>query len=213
MKIIFALLLVIFCFAGFAFSQTKPSKIVGVYQWCPFPCQTIKLNADFTFDYLLDGDLFNNERAKGIWKFVGKNKIYLKTFEKPLDIKVEEKGENEAKIINIQFLDQMGAVFNKTEFVINENKYVSDENGFCKIPKTKTLSILYRDRKTAYDIKNKTASELTVMIIDFDYPRLDDKYVIRKNQICLIDENDKVLDCFLKLKKATELRLFPSNSK
>lgn len=65
MKKVFISFLIIYCCFGFAFSQTKPSKFVGAYQWCPFPCETIKLNSDFTFNYLLDGDLFNKERNVG----------------------------------------------------------------------------------------------------------------------------------------------------
>src|SRR5215475_11651965 len=49
--------------------------IYGAYQDCPFHCRTIRINADFTFEYRLDGDLFNDERYKGTWRFIGRNKI------------------------------------------------------------------------------------------------------------------------------------------
>lgn len=77
MKKITIIIFFIFVFGIFCFGQnTLPKHFVGVFQWCPFHCETVKLNTDFTFEYLIFGDM-RNGRLQGTWKFVASDKIRL----------------------------------------------------------------------------------------------------------------------------------------
>lgn len=215
MKRISLLFLILFCFYSFAFSQANVSKIVGAYQRCPFHCETFKLNADYTFDSILDGDLFNDIRAKGTWKFIDKDKIHLKTEEKLLEVKVEEKSGEQSDKIKIRTIDDNGAIYPYIKIQANKKEFVTDENGFVEIPKTDEITISYQHLKNSYQIKSKNISELEIEVyIDSSvYAYTDSVFIIRKNEICLIAEDSKELHCYKKLKKSSKRKLFPPNKK
>lgn len=78
MKEFFLTTLFVFASSFFCYGQkTLPKNFVGVFQWCPFHCETVKLNADFTFEYFVYGDM-RNGRLKGTWKLLNAKKIRLK---------------------------------------------------------------------------------------------------------------------------------------
>lgn len=81
------------------YSQIKTEEISGVYQWCSVHCEVVKINEDFTVEYMyyryLDAErLLYKGILKGNWKIVGYNKINIvavdKEFKESLKINLEE---------------------------------------------------------------------------------------------------------------------------
>lgn len=210
------LVLIFFLFVSQLFSQNIPQKIAGAYQWCPFPCETIKLNQDFTFDYLLDGDLFNNERTKGTWKFVGENKIYLKSPERKLVYKIiEEQNENADKIL-IQVIDFNGAVFPGIPIKIKsqerEKQFVTNENGTCEIPNTDEITFDWMRFSESYKIENPKTNKLTVEIESTTEPSVDDNFIFKDGQLFKVFEDNTISENgYKKLSKKKASKLFPKN--
>lgn len=197
------------------FSQGNLSKIVGIYQYCDFPCRTIKLNADFTFDTLLSGDLFNNLRAKGIWKFAGKNKIYLKTFENAMKLGISEIVGTKNGKLKIEFIDLQGGLLPTVKVLSNKNNSeiicISDENGLCEIPKTEQIIISFGGQNHEYQLKNSEISELQIIIDITDNAQIEGTFVFKKNSLCEFETNGETTICYGKLKKSFEGKLFPPN--
>ena len=198
-------------------SQNNSSKIAGAYQFCPFPCETYKINADFTFDYLLDGDLFNNERTKGTWQFVGENKIYLKTLNenRKLIYKVtEEIDESKVKIL-VQILDINGAVFPGIPVKLNykgqDYQFITDVDGECEIFKVNKIEVNYSHFLETYEIKNLQTTKLKIEMYPSTEPSFKETFLIKKGALCKISENEKISEnCYQKLKKKTVKKLFPN---
>jgi len=58
-------------------ARAQNSGIFGVFGRCEMACRYIKIDPDRTFEELLDGDLFNGQRKKGVWSFAGKGRSGL----------------------------------------------------------------------------------------------------------------------------------------
>lgn len=217
MKVInLAVLLLAVCFITVT-AQQKPSKIAGAYQWCPFPCETIKINDDFTFDYHLHGDLFNNERTKGKWKFVGANRIHLKSVvtKSKVIAGVNEAVENSGDEIRVTVADQHGAIIPgiivSTTIGEKSFQFLTDENGGCVIPQTQSIEVSYKQISEKYLIKNTMASHILVVIDTSDEPYVDEEFIVENQKLCKLDEHGKTFEnCYGKISKAQTRRLFPS---
>lgn len=195
--------------------QFDSKNIAGAYQFCPFHCETIKLNEDFTFDYLLDGDLFNNQRTKGIWKFISENKIHLKSPEGKLNLKVNEHKISGRDKISVQVLDQNGAVFSgltiKFKFLGKERKCVTDETGFCEIPKVEKFEVKWMFSSGEYRIKNSETNDLEIIIAPTSEPFIDDLFLIKDKELYRILDGKEVSEFgFKKLSDKITKKLFPA---
>jgi hypothetical protein len=74
MKIIFTLFLFIFLLVNVCFGQKSlPKNFVGTYQICFSRCETIKINTDFTFEFLFEQKPLYKGFLKGEWKIVEQN--------------------------------------------------------------------------------------------------------------------------------------------
>lgn len=196
------------------YSQNTLSKFDGAYQWCPFPCETYKINADFTFDYLLDGDLFNNERAKGTWRFVGENKIHLQTPKRKLLGKVsEEVGDSKNKIF-VQVTDETGALFAgiTIKVIVNgkEYQFVTNEDGTCEILRSEQIEVNFTRYSEIYMIKTPQTTRLNIEIRSFLEPVVDSIFLIKKKSLCKIFDDGEISgNCYEKLNKKILKKLFP----
>jgi len=146
MKKICFLFSIVFFASNFVFSQIKLADIVGVYQNCLIGCETYKLNADFTFDFLSSGDL-DGGRTKGTWEFIGANKILIK-FPKD-EIESIQSDSSDSTVI----LDSNVTI--QRPFPTNIN--------FTKVIKDKQLCNLDDDGQITYcskKVKNKKVKKL-----------------------------------------------------
>jgi hypothetical protein len=73
------------CTFGSSTTQRLPSveRVAGVYVRCPFHCERITLARDGHFTIVLDGDLFNNEKAIGTWVITSVGHILLNSDHQP----------------------------------------------------------------------------------------------------------------------------------
>lgn len=81
--------------------------IFGAYQDCPFACLTIQIKPDHTFDYRLDGDLFNDERYRGTWSYVAENQMRAIIPPKPPE--VHESTHADKNHFRVTVVDEVGA--------------------------------------------------------------------------------------------------------
>ena len=210
------LLAVSLIFVSSFFAQYDSRKLAGTYQYCPFPCETIKLNEDFTFDYLLDGDLFNNERTKGTWKFLSENTIYLKSPERKSVYKVTENQKFNSDKITVQVIDQTTAIVPgiviKIKYLGSERQYVTDDDGTCEIPKTDEIEIYGYRVSEKYKIQDSDTNYLTIQIELSNEPSVDDTFLFKDGRLYKIFEDNTVSEnWYKKLSKKKADKLFPKN--
>jgi len=213
MRIIFLLIVLVAISFTNAFSQHDPSKIAGAYQWCPFPCGTFKINSDFTFNYNVNGDLFNNETTEGRWSFVGKDRIHLRSIDGNLISKASEESIKPKNGISVLVTDLAGGIFAGIVIRIFEDgkprQYITNEDGVCEIPKTRSIEVEFTTYKETYQFKNLDVSSLHITIGHLA-PTVDDTFVVKKNELCKIDEGDKTFEnCFAKISQKRTRRIFP----
>lgn len=56
------------CALGQEDRRVSVADVTGTYQRCRMVCDTITLDPDGRFTFVVDGDLFNNLRAEGVWR-------------------------------------------------------------------------------------------------------------------------------------------------
>ncbi len=208
-----------FIFCTFSFGQNKVSEIVGTYQFCPYECESIKINADFTFDYFIEGHIGSSKRTKGTWKFIGRNEIHTESPKRELINEVNEiiGDSNETTIVTVS--DITGALFpGITIKFLNEGKsYMvqTDEEGSVNILKTDEIEISYLQYSAKYKIENKNASKLKISITPLIEPWIDSNFKVKKGEICRFVDNDEFSDfCHKKLSNKKAKKIFPKqNSK
>lgn len=61
----------------------RMADAAGTYVSCDLSCSTITLTEGGRFDFVVDGDLFNNLQARGSWRFDESGHILLTTDEQP----------------------------------------------------------------------------------------------------------------------------------
>lgn len=98
MKRILVFVLCFFALVNTGKSQNSlPKNFVGIYQWCFVRCETIKINNDFTFEFLFEKKDIYKGTLSGKWKIIGQNKIKLEARDEAR-INELEKTEEENKI-------------------------------------------------------------------------------------------------------------------
>lgn len=138
MRLLKTLCLAVLLFTCTPYGSAQSPSIYGAYQNCPFHCETIKINQNFTFEYRLYGDLFNDERVKGQWRFIGKNKMKATTPYDHSPLQVIEKITNRSNGFFITALDSHGALISgaKISGVTNGSAFrqLTDQEGVAQIP-------------------------------------------------------------------------------
>jgi hypothetical protein len=193
----------------------QSEAIYGVFKQCPFACRFIKINRDFTFEQLLDGDLFNNQRTKGTWKLIGKNKIKVEGAKTSGEPQVRETSENRNNFF-ITVVDPAGAVIPSAEISGEASgksfKCVTTENGSCEIPKTEKFDITFAGYRGTHKVKDIRADIfLVVLMADQLEPILNEVWLIEGNRLFVADSNgnfDKELG-LEKISPKKAKKLFP----
>lgn len=211
-----SLFIVILCslFCTFLLGQNKVSDVVGVYQFCPYECESIKINADFTFNYFIEGHIGSARRTKGTWKFIDKNKISLENPKLELIKEVKEiKGDSDETIL-VTVRDFTGALFPgiTVSFFNQDKKYMfqTGEDGSASIFRTSEIEISYLQSTGKYKLKNKNVKELDISIEPTNEPWIDSNFKLIKGQICRFVNADKIADfCHKKISKKKAKKIFP----
>ncbi len=193
----------------------QSQSIFGVYKQCPFACRFIKINRDFTFEQLLDGDLFNNERTKGTWRFVGENKIKAESPRLSGEPQVKETSENRNNFLVI-VVDSAGAVLPSAEVSGESNgksfKCVTTEDGSCEIPKTENFDVAFASYRGTYKVKDVSADIFRVeLTYDKLEPIIDEVWLIKNNWLFVADSDGKFdrNDGLEKVSSKKAKKLFP----
>jgi hypothetical protein len=164
MKCFFPIIVAVVSFFSPAAAQAQ--SIYGSYQDCPFHCRTIRINPDHTFEYRLNGDLYNDERHKGTWNFVDRKTIRATSFPPRSPLKVVERpGKYRSKLL-IKVIDPNGAavhgaiisgIANGKRFVVTTN-----DNGTAEIPICRAFVVSYADYRGSHRVRNASAREFEI---------------------------------------------------
>jgi hypothetical protein len=208
-----ALILLITCATQ---SSAQSSSIFGAYQDCPFYCRTIKINPDFTFEHVSDGDLFNDERIKGTWKFIGRNKIKATSPEDRSTPQVTEKVTNRENGFRVRILDQargnvkgaaVSGIANGSAF-----RFIINDEGIALIPKTEQFEITFDGYRGIHKVAHSQADDFLVTLTFKQMTTwvLDQVWLIEGNRFYIAGE-----DCtfdkrtwLAKLSRKRERRIF-----
>ncbi|MCY7346384.1 MAG: hypothetical protein LH614_09225 [Pyrinomonadaceae bacterium] len=216
LKLIKFVALWLFLLAANTFQVLAQSQnIFGVFKQCPFACRFIKINRDFTFEQLLDGDLFNHERTKGTWKFVGDNKIKAQSPRPSGEPQVKETSENRNNFLVI-VADSAGAVVPSAEVSGESNgksfKCVTTEDGSCEIPKAEKFDVAFASYRGTHKVKDASADVFLVQLTyDKLEPIIDEVWLIEKNRL-FVANSDGTFDKEIWLGKVSRKKakkLFP----
>jgi hypothetical protein len=147
--------------------SAQSKKIYGAYQDCPFHCRTIRINPDFTFDYRLEGDLYN-VRAKGTWKFIGKNRIRATIPEDTSAPRVTEERKDHGGDFFVTVIDEFGAAVKGAEISGTADghafKVFTNEEGVTLAPKTSQFEIRFGGYRGVHKVSNLKADSFVVTL-------------------------------------------------
>jgi hypothetical protein len=187
-----ALFLVLLAVNGLqALAQSK--SVFGVYKHCAFTCRFLKINPDFTFEQLLDGDLFNNQRTEGKWQFIGANKIKAETSRPSGEPNVKETTENRNNFLII-VVDSSGAVVSNAEISVETSgekfRCITSQDGSCEIPKSDKFDVAFASYRGTHKVKDAHANVFTVeLTYDKLEPIIDDVWLIENECLYVADKN------------------------
>lgn len=208
-----ALILLFTCVAQ---SSAQSSSIYGAYQDCPFYCRTIRINRDYTFEYVSDGDLFNDERIKGTWKFIGRNKLKATSPEDRSPPQVTEKVTNRQNGFLVIVLDQaaslaqgvvVSGVAKGSAFRVTTN-----HEGVALIPKSEQFEITFNGYRGIHKVVNSKADEFLVTLTfkQMENVVIDEVWLVEGNRF-YIAEQDGTFDkrsWLTKLSRKVERKIF-----
>jgi hypothetical protein len=212
LKLVALLIILLVANGSQVFSQSK--NIYGAYLRCEFVCTAIKINPDFTFEHLLDGDLFNGKRTNGTWRFIGRNKIKAESPKPSGTPPVKEKITNRSNFL-ITVTDFTSAVVPTAEVsgVANGQNFkcLTDENGVCEIPKCKEFDVAFLRYRGTYKVNNSDATEFVVELTDeqMETTIIDDIWLIEGNRLYKETDGTFDKDYYLeKVNRKKERKLF-----
>jgi hypothetical protein len=149
-------------------SRAQSRSIYGAYQDCPFNCRTININPDHTFEYVLGGDLYNSERIKGKWSFIGKDRIKATSPEDYSPPHVTEKFANRGSSFVLMVSDPAEAAVKGAVIsgVANGStfKVTTDDEGVALIPKVNQFEIAFNGYRGVHRVSNTEADEFLVTL-------------------------------------------------
>ncbi len=210
-------LLLIFLLVSFSFvvfGQSKSEGVIGTYRVCPYECEFIKFNKDFTFEYFREAHILPKQRTKGTWKFTKENKIHLTSPKSELIVQVKEsKSETNKDKILVQVLDGNGAIV--PGFLISQTyegkkyNFVTDDDGTVEIFRTNEITFInLQQEEKKHKFKNKDINELEIIFIPDFRRTFEDFYLIKKNQICYTDDEGVSDFCYEKISKKESDKIF-----
>lgn len=209
-----ALALLLACFSQ---SYAQSASIYGAYQDCPFHCQTIKINPDFTFEYRLDGDLYNDERYRGTWKFIGSNKIKATSPEDNSPPQVTEKIADRVDDYLVTVMDSAaGAAIKGVEISGVADgavfKVLTNDDGVARIPKCEQFEIAFRSYRGIHKVLNPKAGEflVTLTVEQIAHWAIDQTWLIEGGKLYVASEDGSFDRRFYldKLSRAKERKIF-----
>ena len=176
-----------FTFASVSVAQ-QPT-IYGTYRDCPFHCRTVRINPNHTFEYRLNGDLYNDERYKGTWKFVGHNKLKANSPVDRTPLKVIEKPKANGAYYSVLVLDPNGAIVSgavisgltdRRPFSVTTN-----DGGPIQIPKCREFNVAFNHYRGRHRILNPEARQFVVILyVDQIVNRaIDETWLIEGNRL------------------------------
>ncbi|MDT4954716.1 MAG: hypothetical protein QOJ02_2854 [Acidobacteriota bacterium] len=198
-------------------SSAQSPSIYGAYRDCPFHCRTIKINPDFTFEYRLDGDLYNDKRYKGTWKFISRNKIKATSPEDHSPPQVTEKISNRSDGFLVTIMDSAsGAIIQGAEIsgVASGSafKVVTNDEGVARIPKCPQFEVAFDSYRGVHRVMNPKADEFLVMLTveQMAHWAIDQIWLIegRKLYVALADGTFEKRFWLEKLSRAKERKIF-----
>lgn len=198
---------------------TGQSKIVGAYQVCEMACQTIQIRSDHTFERVLDGDLFNNQRTIGKWIALAGNRIRAvgpKPNGPPQVEEEEAPRDNFTKIV----IDFAGAVLPQAELhgIANGKPFrcVTNNDGACEIPICNSFIVARAHYSGEYNVKSASSRIFRVKLSAAQMPDdvIDDVWVI-ENGVLYWETNGKIDRTYglRKISKKAERMIFPTADK
>jgi len=195
-------------------AQAQSAGIFGVYGQCIMACRYIKINPDFTFEEILDGDLFNGQRKSGGWKYLGNAKIKAESPKPNPALKVRE-SESSDKGTTVNVVDAAGAAVARAKISGNASgmdfKCTTNEDGDCEIPKTTGFELEWEGFKGKYAVKNLAANRFQVELTHDQMDTvIDEIWLIKGNQLFV--EYEGAIDKTFSLKRIPTNRarkLFP----
>ena len=206
--------ILLFCVS---YSSAQSPSIYGAYQDCPFHCRTIRINPDFTFEYRLNGDLYNDERYKGTWKFIGRNKIRATSPEDHSPPQVTEKITNRANDFLVMVIDSAaGAIVHGAEISGMANgavfKVVINDEGVARIPKSQQFEVAFNGYRGVHKVVNPKADEFLVTLTYEQMANwaIDQIWLIEGNRLYIAAPDGSFDRDFglVKLSRAQERKIF-----
>ena len=169
--------------------------IYGAYQDCLFHCRTIKINPNHTFEYRLNGDLYNDERVKGTWKFVGRNKIRATS---PVDrsrLQVKEKPGKYADYFSFLVIDPTLAIV-QGAIISGESdgrrfSVTTTSDGVARIPKCRYFELSFKGYRGNHRVSDPSTREV-VVTLTVDQLRswaINDTWVIEGKRLYIARED------------------------
>jgi hypothetical protein len=211
-----------------AVAQSK--SLYGAYEDCPFACLTIQINPDFTFVYRLNGDLFNDQRTKGTWQFVGEDRIRAVSAIVNTEPQVTEAEAKRTDSFLVTLLDAFGGPLAgaKVSGVVNSVSFSREANseGTVEIPECEQFDLAfsgyggYGNYRGTYRIKTLRANVFTITLTKEQMFELyiDEVWQIEKGCLYVV-QSDGSVDrdyCLKKLSRKKERKIFgkamPNNS-
>ena len=185
MKAIISLLVAAFAGFGIVPATAQTKNPVGAYQACAMACETIQIRGDHTFEQVLDGDLYNNERTLGKWTSLGRNRIKAVGPKPGGPLEVQE---TPAARDNFQVLvtDFVGATLPRVEITgtadTNAFRCITNEAGYCEIPKCKSFTLVRQAYTGTYTVNHPRARVFQVTLSMEQMPDhvIDDVWVMER---------------------------------
>lgn len=209
--------IILFVFCGFPSPvDAQTDSIYGAYQVCDFACQTIRINPDFTFEYRLDGDLYNDERHRGTWRFVNKTNIHATIGKDHSPPNVTEKISDLPDHFRVSVIDSFGAAVNGAEISgLSDGvafKIITDDNGVGKIPECQQFEIEILSYRGVHKVEDQKADEflVTLTVAQIAHWALDQIWLVEGKRLYIMLEDGTVnRDFWLeKLSRSKERKIF-----
>ena len=202
---------------GVVTSSAQTTTLIGAYQSCEMACQTIQIRSDHTFERVLDGDLFNDERTLGRWVYLGNNRIKA-IGPKPSGAPKVTETSGSGKTFRVVVTDFAGAVLSgaKVAGIADGKSFhcITTDNDGCEIPACDSFTITRQHYSERYTVQDPLSRDFLIELSNEQMPNdvIDDVWVI-KNGVLYWERDGKIDDYGLeKISRKKELKIFGPTS-
>jgi hypothetical protein len=170
-----------------------PDSVFGAYQQCMMACRTIQILPDHTFVYRLDGDLYNDQRYKGEWTWLGPNRMRAKSPPDTSPPSVAESHVPQEREFVVTVSDPMGAVVQGATitplYPQPGNAAQTNEKGEAAIApcpefEVRVFSYIGRHRPSS---SSSNRFEVTLSIKQLDAFAIDEEWQIQDGYLYVIE--------------------------